>query len=59
MEQELLEILKQGAASALFLAQATGNPPREVQDVLINMDDAGDVIMRNGIYRLSERIKAQ
>jgi hypothetical protein len=26
----------------------------EVQDVLIELDDSGDLLMRNGIYRLSE-----
>lgn len=41
------------AASAGDISLNTGNHPREVQDLLIQMDDAGEVIMKNGMYRLS------
>jgi predicted transcriptional regulator len=41
------------SASAGEISQNTGNHPREVQEMLIEMDDAGDVIMKNGMYRLS------
>ena len=37
------------------LAQCFGWSPRETQDLLIQMDDDGDVIMRNGIYKISAR----
>ena len=42
------------SSSAGQVAQITGYQPREVQEMLIEMDDAGDVIMKNGMYRLSE-----
>ncbi len=42
------------AASAGEVSQMTGHHPREVQDLLIQMDDAGEVLMKNGVYRLSE-----
>jgi hypothetical protein len=42
------------AASAGEVSQMTGHHPREVQDLLIQMDDDGDVLMKNGVYRLSE-----
>ncbi len=41
------------AASAGEVSQVTGHHPREVQDMLIQMDDDGDVLMKNGMYRLS------
>ncbi len=55
MKQDILIYLfgVQGA-SAGEISQNTGNHPREVQEMLIKMDDAGDVIMKNGMYRLSE-----
>lgn len=31
----------------------------EVQTVLHGMDDDGDVLMRNGVYRISERARAE
>lgn len=46
------------AASAEMVARDLGLPQRGVQDVLHQMDDDGDVIMRNGWYRLSERKRA-
>jgi predicted transcriptional regulator len=42
------------AASAGEVSQVIGHHPREVQDLLIQMDDDGDVLMKNGAYRLSE-----
>jgi hypothetical protein len=41
------------AASAGEVSQVTGHHPREVQDMLIQMDDDGEVLMRNGYYCLS------
>jgi hypothetical protein len=40
--------------NALHIAEALRAELREVQDVLIELDDSGDLLMRNGIYRLSE-----
>jgi hypothetical protein len=40
--------------NALHIAEALRADVREVQDVLIELDDSGDLLMRNGIYRLSE-----
>jgi hypothetical protein len=40
--------------SAFHIAEALRADVREVQDVLIELDDSGDLLMRNGIYRLSE-----
>jgi predicted transcriptional regulator len=55
MKQDILIYLfKVQSASAGQIAQETGNHPREVQDLLIQMDDDGDVLMKNGVYRLSE-----
>ena len=45
------------AASAEMMAGDLGLSPREVQDALHQMDDAGDVILRNGWYRLSAAAK--
>jgi len=39
------------------MAQELGLPRREVQEILHQMDDDGDVIMRQGWYRLSEAAK--
>jgi len=55
MKQDILIYLLQNeSASAGTIAQEIGREPREVQGLLIQMDDAGDVLMRNGIYRISE-----
>lgn len=55
MKQDILIYLFGAqSASAGEISQNTGNHPREVQELLIEMDDAGDVIMKNGMYRLSE-----
>ena len=53
------------AASAQMIAEdmaAMGSPHADrdkVQAALHQMDDAGDVLMRNGIYRISERARAE
>ena len=55
MKQDILIYLfSNNGASAGDIALNTGHHPREVQDLLIQMDDAGDVIMKKGMYRLSE-----
>tara|TARA_R110000823_G_C15609921_1_gene466351 strand:- start:226 stop:438 length:213 start_codon:yes stop_codon:yes gene_type:complete len=55
MKQDILIYLfSNNGVSAGDIALNTGHHPREVQDLLIHMDDAGDVIMKNGMYRLSE-----
>ena len=56
-EDILIYLFKVQAASAGEIAQVTGHSPRAVQDMLIKMDEDGDVIMRLGIYRLSEVAK--
>ena len=47
------------SASAGEIAQGISAHPREVQDLLIEMDDDNEVIMRNGFYRLSELSRAK
>jgi predicted transcriptional regulator len=46
-------------ASAGEIAQGISAHPMEVQDLLIEMDDDNEVIMRNGFYRLSELSRAK
>ena len=54
MRQEILiHLFNVNRASAGEIAQVTGNSPREVQNLLIQMDDDGEVLMRCGYYRLS------
>ena len=54
MKQEILIYLfNVDRASAGEIAQVTGDSPREVQKLLIQMDDDGEVLMRGGYYRLS------
>ena len=45
------------SASAEMMAQELGLPRREVQETLHQMDDDGEVIMRQGWYRSSEAAK--
>jgi hypothetical protein len=45
------------AANALHIAEALLADLRKVIDLLIELDDSGDLLMRNGIYRLSEARK--
>jgi len=60
MKQYILIYLFQNeSASAGTIAQEIGKHPREVQDLLIQMDEDGDVLMRNGIYRISEAARAR
>lgn len=58
MKDTLLSYLRMiPAASAEMMAQELGLPHREVQEMLHQMDDDGDVIMRSGWYRISEAAK--
>jgi hypothetical protein len=41
-------------ANADQIAMDLGLGPREVQDVLIELDDDGTLLMKSGWYRLSE-----
>lgn len=43
------------AAKAIDIAQAIGEDERAVQDVLLELDDADMVIMRNGWYLASAK----
>lgn len=45
------------SATAEMISSEAGIDPRECQDALHAMDDAGQVIMRQGWYRLSEAEK--
>lgn len=56
----LIYLLKTPSASAGQISQEIEKHPRDVQNLLIQMDDNGDVIMKNGFYRISEvaRLKA-
>jgi predicted transcriptional regulator len=60
MKQDILVYLFTAhSASAGEIAQGISAHPREVQDLLIEMDDDNEVIMRNGFYRLSELSRAK
>jgi hypothetical protein len=45
------------SACADMAASDLGLGQREVQDMLHKLDDEGDLLMKNGWYRLSERAK--
>jgi len=45
------------AAKTEMIAEDLGLPQRGVQDALHQMDDDGEVIMRQGWYRISEAAK--
>jgi hypothetical protein len=45
------------SACADMVASDLGLGQREVQDMLHKMDDEGDLLMKNGWYRISERAK--
>jgi Mn-dependent DtxR family transcriptional regulator len=47
------------AASAEMVASELGFDPREVQNILHELDDNGHLLMRNGFYRLSEAEKSR
>jgi predicted transcriptional regulator len=49
--------LLDGASTAQEIADDINATSAHVQAALIEMDDAGDVLMRNGWYRLSERAR--
>jgi predicted transcriptional regulator len=58
MRDKLLAYLRiVPSADAEMMAQDLGLSRRDVQTELHKMDDAGDVIMRCGWYRLSEKAK--
>lgn len=60
MKQDILIYLfSVDAASAGEVSQVTGHHPRKVQDLLIEMGDDGEVLMKNGMYRLSEVSRLQ
>jgi Mn-dependent DtxR family transcriptional regulator len=44
-------------ANADQIALDLGLGPREVQETLIEMDDDGTLLMKKGLYRLSEATK--
>ena len=45
------------SACADMVASDLGLGKRDVQNMLIEMDDEGDLLMKNGWYRLGERAK--
>lgn len=45
--------------SAAEIAQECAIPPKEAQTLLHDMDDAGEVLLRCGLYRLSQAAKAK
>jgi hypothetical protein len=51
----ILDVARIGNAS--YIADTLEADVLKVQDVLIELDDSGDLLMRNGIYRLSEARK--
>ena len=59
MEDQIKTALRNIAATATEIAETIDADPAEVQATLIEMDDAGDVLMRNGWYRLSEHAKGE
>ena len=60
MKQDILIYLFTAhGASAGEIAHGISGHPREVQELLIEMDDGGEVIMRNGFYRLSEASRSK
>jgi len=59
LERDILSCLDiVGTTDADDLANILGASPRAVQDALHRLDDAGHVLMRLGMYRLSEAHKA-
>jgi len=59
LERDILQCIEiVGATDADDLSNILGERPRAVQNALINLDDLGHVLMRNGIYRVSEAHKA-
>jgi len=59
LERDILQCIEiVGATDADDLSNILGESPRALQDALIKLDDSGYVLMRNGIYRVSEAHKA-
>ena len=58
-KQVLTYLTMAPTANADELAECFGWSTRETQDLLIQMDDDGDVIMRNGIYKISARSRSE
>ena len=46
-------------STAEELSQLFGWSPRETQNLLHKMDDDDQVIMRNGIYKISEKSRSE
>lgn len=59
LERDILSCLDiVGTTDADDLSNILGASPRAVQDALHRLDDDGHVLMRLGMYRLSEAHKA-
>lgn len=59
LERDILSCLDiVGTTDADDLSNILGASPRAVQEALHKLDDAGHVLMRLGMYRLSEAHKA-
>jgi len=58
MRDDILRYLRMiPSATTEMIADDLGLIPREVQTVLHQMDDDGDVILRGGWYRISEKAR--
>ena len=58
MRNDILRYLRMiPSATTEMIADDLGLIPREVQAVLHQMDDDGEVILRNGWYRISEKAR--
>jgi len=58
MRDNILRLLRIiPGSTATMIAEDLGLECREVQEVLHQMDDDGDVILRSGWYRISEAAK--
>lgn len=57
MRNNIITAIADGYNNAKDIAELLGLNPKAVQYTLIEMDDAGEVLMRNGWYRLSEKAK--
>ena len=55
----IASLLRQANALTVYeVAQITNISAQDAQDILREMDEAGDAFMRNGFYRASEVLKA-
>lgn len=58
IKENIARLLRQvNALTAAEIAQTLTAPLSDVQSALHDMDDAGAVILRNGFYRASERLR--